>query len=101
MHLISRDSPCYYLTSVTVQRLPVFRTDVIKVVTCRAFDEARNSGEFALYAYVVMPNHFHVITDSARSSADTLTRSDNRLGDVQEVIVVVVVVGCALGRGFG
>lgn len=72
MHTISRDSPCYYLTSVPVQRLPVFRTDEIKVVTCKALDEARKSGGFALYAYVIMPDHFHVITDSARSSADTL-----------------------------
>ena len=72
MHTISRDSPCYYLTSVPVHRLPVFRTDEIKVVTCQALGEARKSGGFALYAYVIMPDHFHVITDSARSSADTL-----------------------------
>ena len=72
MHTISRDSPCYYLTSVPVHRLSVFRTDEIKVVTCKALDEARKSGGFALYAYVIMPDHFHVITDSSRSSADTL-----------------------------
>jgi putative transposase len=35
-------------------------------------DEARNSGGFALYAYAIMLDHLHVITDSARSSADTL-----------------------------
>ena len=29
MHIISRDSPCYYLTSVTKDRLPVFRTNEI------------------------------------------------------------------------
>ena len=31
MHTISRDSPCYYLTSVAKDRLPVFRTDEIKL----------------------------------------------------------------------
>ena len=72
MHVISRDSPCYFLTSVAKDRLRVFRTDAIKDVACKALDEARKSGKFALYAYVIMPDHLHLITDSARSSADTL-----------------------------
>ena len=72
MHVISRDSPCYLLTSVAKDRLPVFRTDAIKDVACKALDEARKSGKFDLYAYVIMPDHLHVITDSARSSEDTL-----------------------------
>jgi len=72
MHLISRDSPCYYLTSVAKDRLPVFRTSEIKTVTCAALDEARNSGRFALYAYIVMPDHLHVITDSTLSASRTL-----------------------------
>jgi len=72
MHTISRDSPCYYLTSVAKDRLPVFRTDEIKHITCAALDEARLSGEFALYAYVIMPDHLHVITDSRLSPSRTL-----------------------------
>ena len=72
MHIISRDSPCYLLTSVAKDRLQVFRTDELKEIACKALDEARNSGKFALYAYVIMPDHLHVITDSTRSSADTL-----------------------------
>ena len=72
MHIISRDSPCYYFTSVTVDRLPVFRTDELKVVTCNALDEARNSAGFALYGYAVMLDHLHVITDSAHKSGYTL-----------------------------
>src|SRR5437016_2363023 len=43
MHTISRDSPCYYLTSVAKDRLLVFRTNEIKLVTCAALDEARHS----------------------------------------------------------
>ena len=50
----------------------MFRTDEIKEIACKALDEARKSGKFALYAYVIMPDHLHVITDSARSSEDTL-----------------------------
>lgn len=72
MHIISRDSPCYYLTSVAKDRLPVFRTDEIKLITCAALDEARRSGGFALYAYVIMPDHLHVVTDSILSPSRTL-----------------------------
>jgi REP element-mobilizing transposase RayT len=72
MHIISRDSPCYYLTSVARDRLPIFRTEAIKVIACSALDEARRSGKFALYAYVIMPDHIHVITDSILSATRTL-----------------------------
>ncbi|MCA1601405.1 MAG: transposase [Acidobacteria bacterium] len=63
MHSISRDTPALYLTPVTKDRLPVFRTEPTKIVTCNALNEARNSGGFAIYAYVIMPDHFHAITD--------------------------------------
>jgi putative transposase len=72
MHVISRDSPCYSLTSVTKDRLPVFRTDEIKLIICAALHEARVSGEFALYAYVIMPDHLHLITNSILSPSRTL-----------------------------
>jgi REP element-mobilizing transposase RayT len=72
MHIISRDSPCYYLTSVTKDRLPVFRSNEIKAITCTALDEARRSGGFALYAYVIMPDHLHLITDSILAPSRTL-----------------------------
>src|SRR5437879_312824 len=65
MHTISRDTPALYLTAVAKDRLPVFRTDTIKAITCKALDEARKSGGFAIYAYVIMPDHLHAITDSA------------------------------------
>jgi putative transposase len=65
MHTISRDTPALYVTAVAKNRLPVFRTDPIKVITCKALDEARKSGGFAIYAYVIMPDHLHAITDSA------------------------------------
>ncbi|HSS21470.1 MAG TPA: transposase [Pyrinomonadaceae bacterium] len=72
MHVISRDSPCYFLTGVAKDRLAVFRTDKLKKIACKALDAARKSGKFALYAYVIMPDHLHTITDSSRSSEDTL-----------------------------
>ena len=72
MHRISRDNPCYYLPCVPKDRLPVFRSDSVKAVTCRAIDEARRSAGLALYAYVIMPDHFHLITDSPRDSSEIL-----------------------------
>ena len=64
MHKISRDIPALYLTSVAKDRLPVFRTEALALVACAALHEARTSGGFSIYAYVVMPDHLHAITDS-------------------------------------
>lgn len=72
MHTISHDCPCYYLTSVCKDRLSVFKTDILRTLACAGLDEARRSGKFAIYAYVIMPDHVHVVTDSALSPAKTL-----------------------------
>lgn len=69
MHVISRDAPCYFLTSVAKGRLPVFKTEAIKVIACAALDEAKRPGAFALYSYVIMPDHLHVVTDPQRITA--------------------------------
>jgi putative transposase len=69
---ISRDSQALYITLVTKDRLPVFQTDAIKTITCRAIDEARNSGDFLLFAYVIMADHMHLLTDCPHTSADVL-----------------------------
>ncbi len=51
---ISRDSQPLYITVVTKNRLPVFKTDQMKAVLCRAIDEARTSAGFLLFAYVII-----------------------------------------------
>jgi len=43
---ISRDSQALYITIVTNDRLPVFRSDQIKAVLCGAIDEARTTAGF-------------------------------------------------------
>jgi hypothetical protein len=68
MATISRDNPCLFITSVACNRLPVFRTDALKSVACRALDEARRSGGFALFAYVIMPEHLHAASHGAKRS---------------------------------
>ena len=72
MVTISRDTPCLYLTAVAKDRLPVFRTDALKKVACDALSEARQSGSFFIFAYVIMPDHLHVLTDGARKTSDVL-----------------------------
>jgi putative transposase len=62
MFKISVDTPAFYLTCVPRNRLPVFRTDKIKEIACSALDEARRSGGFLLLAYVLMPDHMHLVT---------------------------------------
>jgi len=68
MFKISPGSPAYYLTSVTKDRLPVFRTDKIKTIVSNALNEARNSGGFLIFAYVIMPDHIHLLTDSSKKA---------------------------------
>jgi REP element-mobilizing transposase RayT len=72
MFQISRDTPAYYLTSVAHHRLPVFQTKQVKEIVCEALSEARNSAQILLFAYVIMLDHIHLITDSPRSMADVL-----------------------------
>jgi len=72
MATISRDNPCLFITSVAHDRLPAFRTEALKDIVCAALNEARHSGGFALFAYVIMPDHLHVITDGALKPSDTL-----------------------------
>lgn len=72
MPKISFNSPFYFLTSVAHDRLPVFRTEAMKLLLCNALNEARTSGEFLIFAYVIMADHLHIITDGKRSPSDTL-----------------------------
>jgi REP element-mobilizing transposase RayT len=70
--LISQDSPVLYITVVTKNRLPVFRTEQMKEILCRAIDEARKSGDFLLFAYVIMIDHLHVLTSRPSTTSDVL-----------------------------
>lgn len=72
MFQVSRDEPAYYLTSVAHKRLPIFQKDEIKQVVCNAFDEARKSGGIKIFAYVIMPEHTHLLTDGSRDIKDVL-----------------------------
>ncbi len=72
MFQVSRDNPAYYLTSVAHKRLPIFQKDELKKVVADAFNEARISGIIMIFAYVIMPDHTHLLTDNARPIKDVL-----------------------------
>jgi REP element-mobilizing transposase RayT len=61
---ISLDTPSLFITGVGKDRLPIFRTGKIKNLTCEAIDEARTSCGFLLFAYVIMIDHVHLLTDA-------------------------------------
>ena len=69
---ISIDTPVYFFTSVAHDRLPIFRTNKLKQIACNAFDEARESAELLLLAYVIMPDHYHIIAGGKREPSDVL-----------------------------
>jgi REP element-mobilizing transposase RayT len=69
---ISKDAPCFYLTSVAKDRLPIFQTDKTKNIACAALDEARQSAGILIFAYVLMPDHIHLITDGSRKASEVL-----------------------------
>lgn len=72
MFQISRDTPAYYLTSVAHDRLPIFQKDEIKRIVANAFDEARRATGILIFAYVIMLNHTHVLTNSERKMNEVL-----------------------------
>jgi putative transposase len=72
MAFVSRDNPFLYVTAVTHSRLPVFRTPALKNLAAIALAEAAASGGFKILAYVIMPDHLHILTDGGRKPSDTL-----------------------------
>ena len=70
--LISQDSPVLYITIVTKDRLPIFRTEKMKEILCTAINEAHRSAKFLLFAYVVMLDHMHLLTSRPSTTSDVL-----------------------------
>ena len=72
--LVSQDSPALYITVVTKDRLPVFKTERMKEILCNAIDEARTSAGILLFAYVVMMDHLHLLTSRHSTTYEVLRR---------------------------
>ena len=51
----------YFITTRAIQRAHIFQRDVIKRILIDSLNTGRILGQYALLAYVVMPNHIHLI----------------------------------------
>ena len=69
---ISKDTQALFITVVTHNRLPVFRTAGMKNLACRAIAEARAAARFLIFAYVIMSDHLHILTSCPSKSSDVL-----------------------------
>lgn len=54
-------SNLYFITTTAVRRLHLFHRDVIKRLLVDTLDCMHLRGRFKLYAFVIMPNHVHLI----------------------------------------
>jgi REP element-mobilizing transposase RayT len=72
MFQISRTTPAYYFTSVTHHRLPIFRTDKVKQVVCGALNEVRAKHGILILAYVIMPDHRHLLVYTKKEIDEAL-----------------------------
>jgi REP element-mobilizing transposase RayT len=72
MFKVSRDNPAYWMTSVTHKRLSIFQRDEFKKLVTEAYNEAKEKHKFLIFAYVIMLDHTHVITDNVHEMKDIL-----------------------------
>jgi REP element-mobilizing transposase RayT len=76
MFTVSSNTPVLYITVVTKDRLPVFGRDELKDLFCAALVEAQKSGGFLIFGYVVMPDHYHMLTDNTLKASEVLRFSN-------------------------
>lgn len=52
----------YFITTTAASHRPIFQRDVVKHILVDSMNYMRVSGWINLYAFVIMPNHIHLIT---------------------------------------
>lgn len=60
---IEKPNTFYYVTSVTFERVAVFHEPRFCEILVTVFEEVRRLFPYKLVAYVIMPDHFHVIVN--------------------------------------
>ncbi|HYM76321.1 MAG TPA: transposase [Candidatus Dormibacteraeota bacterium] len=51
----------FFVTTVTVQRLPIFRRETTAHLLIETLAHYRDAGKFLLHEFVIMPDHFHAL----------------------------------------
>lgn len=55
----------FFVTSVTAQRMPIFRKETNANLLIETLAHYRDQGKFLLHEFVVMPDHIHVLLTPA------------------------------------
>ncbi len=55
----------FFVTTNTIQRLPIFRHDTTARLLIEILAHYRDQGKFLLHEFVVMPDHFHALLTPA------------------------------------
>lgn len=61
VHPVFDPANLYFITTTAVQRAHLFRRDVIKRIIADSLNYMRVHRWIALYVFVIMPNHIHII----------------------------------------
>ena len=65
MRLAPQETRTYLLTAVTAQRRSVFQVSATAELLERTILDYRDQGKFLLHAFVIMPDHLHVLITPA------------------------------------
>jgi putative transposase len=57
----SIENSCYFLTSTTNEKKPLFRNDKYVQILCNIIYNLRSKGKMSLLGFVIMPEHFHLL----------------------------------------
>ena len=65
MHLAPQETRTYLVTAVTAQRRRLFQVTASAELFRETLFDYRRQGRFLVHAYVIMPDHFHVLITPA------------------------------------
>jgi len=51
----------FFVTTITIQRLPIFRREATARLLIEILAHYRDAGKFLLHEFVIMPDHFHAL----------------------------------------
>jgi putative transposase len=64
---------CYFVTTTTAGRRPVFRSPDLAQIVVETLSYYRDRGDYTLHAFVVMPDHLHLLlTPHGKSISDVM-----------------------------
>lgn len=66
---------CSYVTSVTRNRIPLFKDKENSIISLNTLSFYRTRGDFTLFGYVVMPDHFHTIMLPLKGTISDIMRN--------------------------